>query len=618
MQKSVTNAVVSDDMAPESLPDVASVGEPGVVMAQGGEAARLAALHQLDIINSATEDLDAITRLVAGYFEVPTAYISLIDSDVQWLKSGVGVEFGAMARDASFCAHTVDQSQLLVIEDTLQDRRFSQNALVTGAAQIRFYAGAPLITSDGYAIGALCIMDRQPRRLDATQRQRLQELAGFVMSHILLRRSVGRVDPISGMPNKYQLAEDLVTLQKNAHGQRRTLAYIDMPDTTTAFEIATVLGVAVYDKLIRNVSEKIKRLLEGAADVYHIADTRFALLSRDSETAAFSRLLHGLDDLLLAPVESMNVPLNLLSFGGIFSFEVGPATGVDAPRKALSAVHQALIGQRRWSTYSEQDDVNHQRSFRLLNDMHAAIRGHGFRLMYQPKLDLHTGEYSGAEALLRWDHAQLGAVSPAEFIPLVEKTALISPLTNWVIRSTLAEMRDWHARGFLVKIAINLSARNFEEADICRRLEAGCIEFGIDPRYVEIECTEGVWMESPLALKTLHNIRALGMGLALDDFGTGYSNFGYLQKLPATVIKLDQSLIFNLHTNVRDQRIVRSLITLAKGLDYRVVAEGVETREALEMITAWGADEAQGYLLDKPLTPVDFGERLRRRALVVV
>ena len=591
----------NSEIAQASLPGEAPTGR------SKSEAARLAALHQLEIIGNSTEGLDAITRLVASYFDVPTAYISLIDSDRQWLKSSVGADFGPMARDASFCTHTVDQLQLLVIEDTVQDSRFSQNNLVTGPSKIRFYA-----------IGALCIMDRQPRQLDAAQRHRLQELAAFVMSHILLRRTVGRIDLISGMPNKYQLAEDLVALQENAHGQSRSLAYIDMPDTATAFEIATVLGLTVYEKLIRNIAEKIKRLLDGAADVYHITDTRFGLLSRDSETDAFCKLLHSLDEALLAPVESMNVPLNLLSFGGIFNFEVGPATAVDAPRKALSAVHQALIGQRRWSIYSEQDDVDHQRSSQLLNDMHEALRGQGFRLMYQPKLDLHNGEYSGAEALLRWDHAQLGPVSPAEFIPLVEKTALISPLTNWVIRSTLAEMRGWHARGYPARIAINLSARNFEEADICRRLEAGCAEFGIDPRYVEIECTEGVWMESPSVLKTLHDIRALGMGLALDDFGTGYSNFSYLQKLPATVIKLDQSLIFNLHTNTRDQRIVCLLITLAKGLDYRVVAEGVETREALEMITAWGADEAQGYLLDKPLTPVDFEQRLLSRTLSVV
>jgi EAL domain-containing protein (putative c-di-GMP-specific phosphodiesterase class I)/GGDEF domain-containing protein len=582
------------------------------------ENARLAALHKLEVVNSNTEDLDAITRMVADYFDVPTAYISLIDSDRQWLKSRFGVEFEVVERDASFCTHTVAKADLLVIEDTLLDSRFCNNPLVTGPAKIRFYAGAPLITPDGYAIGALCLMDRKPRRLDAAQRARLQELAAFVMSHILLRRTVGRVDPVSGMPNKYQLAEDLAALQKNASGQRRALAYIDLPDPATAFEIATVLGVAVYDKLVRNVSQKIKRLLDGAADVYHIADTRFGLLSLNGDTDAFCKLLRSLDAVLLAPVESMNVPMNLPSFGGIFNFEVGPGMALDAPRKALSAVHQALIGQQRWSVYSEQDDVNHQRSFRLLNDMHQAVKGDGFRLMYQPKLDLHSGRYSGAEALLRWDHVELGPVPPMEFIPLVEKTTLITPLTDWVIRTTLAEMRGWHARGYPVKIAINFSARNFEEPNIGERLHAACMEFGIDPRYIEIEATEGVWMESPAALRTMHAIRELGMGIALDDFGTGYSNFAYLQELPATVVKLDQSLIRNLCTSPRDQRIVRSLITLAKGLDYRVVVEGVETRKTLEMITAWGADEAQGYLMDRPLTPVDFEQRLLAGAAAMV
>ncbi|RXZ32375.1 sensor domain-containing phosphodiesterase [Oxalobacteraceae bacterium CAVE-383] len=578
------------------------------------ESGRLAALHRLEVVNGNTEDLDTVTRLVASHFDVPTSYISLIDSDRQWLKSRFGVEYEIVERDASFCTHTVAAANLLVIEDTTLDSRFCDNPLVTGPAQIRFYAGAPLITPEGYAIGALCLMDRQPRRLDAAQRAHLQELAAFVMSHILLRRTVGRVDPVSGMPNKYQLAEDLAALQKAAAGQRRVLAYVDMPDTSSAFEIATVLGVAVYDKLVRNVSQKIKDMVDGAADVYHIGDTRFGLLSRHGDTAAFCAQLRGLD--LLAPVESMNVPINLLSFGGILDFEVGPGVAVDAPRKALSAVHQALMGQQRWSVYSERDDVSHQRSFRLLNDMHQAVKGEGFRLMYQPKLDLHSGEYKGAEALLRWDHAELGAVPPMEFIPLVEKTALITPLTDWVMRNTLAEMRGWHARGYPVKIAINFSARNFEEPRIAQRLHAACVEFGIEPRYVEIEATEGVWMESPSALRTMHEIRELGMGIALDDFGTGYSNFSYLQQLPATVVKLDQSLIRNLCSNPRDQRIVRALITLAKGLDYRVVVEGVETRETLEMITEWGADEAQGYLLDKPLTPLDFERRLMAGAAV--
>lgn len=204
----------------------------------------------------------------------------------------------------------------------------------------------------------------------------------------------------------------------------------------------------------------------------------------------------------------------------------------------------------------------------------------------------------------------MGAVSPAEFIPLVEKTALIGALSNWVIHTALAQAGRWHANGHPMKIAINLSARNFEEWDICQRLEAACAQYSVDPRFVEIECTEGVWMESAAILATLKKIQESGMAISLDDFGTGYSNFSYLQKLPATIVKLDQSLLRNLDSDDRDRHIVRSLITLARSLDYRIVAEGVETPAALKIVTDWGADEAQGYLIDMPLSAIDFDRRL--------
>jgi EAL domain-containing protein (putative c-di-GMP-specific phosphodiesterase class I) len=242
----------------------------------------------------------------------------------------------------------------------------------------------------------------------------------------------------------------------------------------------------------------------------------------------------------------------------------------------------------------------------LLNSVHQSLDSNAFHLLYQPKHDAGSGTCQAAEALLRWRHPELGFVSPAEFIPLVEKTALIGPLTAWVIRTAIAQAAQWHRDGHCIKVAINLSAYNFQEPDICSRLRDTCSEFGLDPRYVEVECTEGVWMESHGILDTLHAIRALGMSLALDDFGTGYSNFAYLQKVPATVIKVDQSLIRNVHANERDQRIVRSLIALALELGYEVVAEGVETEQSLALIRSWGCQVAQGYHFAKPLTPEAF------------
>ncbi|NGZ87013.1 sensor domain-containing phosphodiesterase [Duganella aceris] len=578
------------------------------ILLKNTESERVAALQQLGVLNTnGSEYFDSITRLAADMFGVSGCYVSLIDADRQWFKSVAGFcAPGSMQRDETFCNYTIQQGSVLMIEDTLLDPRFADNPIVTGPTAVRFYAGAPLLTPDGYAIGALCVVDTKPRTLNAAEKDKLTNLAGLVMAHIMLGRAVGHVDAVSGMPNKYQLFEDLTTLAKNHPGEDRVLADIDMPDAAKAFEIVRVLGATVYDGLVREAGERLTRLFAGRAQVYHLTDARFAILSRDGDNQGFIDYLYSVEQELQAPLHDRNVPLSLTTFCGIVEFDLCPGAAKDAPRKAAAAVNQALISQQRWSVYNNAEDERQKRAFRLLNDVGEGIAGGHFQLLYQPKHDLASGQSMSAEALLRWHHAELGPISPAEFIPLVEKTALIGPLTHWVMRTAIKQVGEWHAAGNRIKVAINLSAYNFEEPDIVERLAALCKEFAVDPRYVEIECTEGIWMEGPGILKALHGIRDLGMSLALDDFGTGYSNFAYLQKVPATVVKVDQSLIRNVHNSPRDQRIVRSLIALAKELDYQVVAEGVETEQSLDLIRDWGCHIAQGYHFAKPLTASDF------------
>lgn len=572
------------------------------------ESERIVAVQQLGVLNAnASEYFDSVARLAADLFGVAASYVSLIDSDRQWFKAAAGFcPPGSMPRDQTFCTHTIQQASVMMIEDTLLDSRFADNPLVTGPAAIRFYVGAPLLTQDGYAIGALCLIDTSPRSLNAAEKATLAKLASLVMAHIILGRAVGHVDAVSGMPNKYQLFGDITALAKRHGGEGRVLAEIDMPDAAKAFEIIRVLGPTVYDGIVREAGERLTRLFAGKAQVYHLTDARFAILSIDSDNKAFIQYLYSLEKELQAPLHNLNVPLNLSTFCGIVEFDLCPHAAEDAPRKAASAANQALIGQQRWNVYSNADDEHQKRAFRLLNDVAASIADGHFQLLYQPKHDLVNSDCLSAEALLRWEHAELGPISPAEFIPLVEQTALIGPLSHWVMRTAIKQIAEWHSAGHHVKVAINLSAFNFEEPDIVERLAASCVEFGVDPRCVEIECTEGIWMEGPGILKTLHGIRELGMGLALDDFGTGYSNFAYLQKVPATVVKVDQSLIRDIHNSPRDQRIVRSLIALAKELDYQVVAEGVETGLSLALIREWGCHIAQGYYFAKPLTAEHF------------
>src|SRR5471030_3070459 len=198
------------------------------------ERKRVAALEKLGILDNATSEyFDAITRLAVEIFGVSGAYISLIDRERQWVKSSVGF-CPPDSREESFCNHTIQRADVLVVEDATLDRRFVNNPVVTGPAHIRFYAGAPLLTPDGYAIGALCLTDTVARQLDAAHRAKLQAMAGLVMSHVLLRRAVGHVDSVSGMPNMHQLEEDLAAQGRRAEGEDRVLVYIDMPDAARA------------------------------------------------------------------------------------------------------------------------------------------------------------------------------------------------------------------------------------------------------------------------------------------------------------------------------------------------------------------------------------------------
>lgn len=494
------------------------------------EQERIAALERLGILDDHTNAyFDGVTRLAMDLFGTGGAYVSLIDKDRQWIKAVVGFCTPGDSREQSFCNYTIQLADVLVVDDTLADERFRDFPAVTGPDHVRFYAGAPLLTRDGYAIGALCVIDQQPHSFSHEQRLRLQGLASLVMSHIELRRAVGHVDAVSGMPNKFQLEEDLKEQRLAAEGEDRVLLYIDMPDAAKAFEIASVLGVAVYDDLVRSAARKLVRLFVGRARVYHITDARFAVLSNDRHMDDFIAYVERLEEDLQEPLMELNVPLNLQSFGGIVPFQLCPSSFTDAPRKASAAVNQALTSRLRWQRYEPQADARQQRAFRLLNDVQHALAEQQFHLVYQPKHEVRTGKTAAAEALLRWQHPELGFVSPAEFIPLIERTALIGPMTDWVIRTAICQAAAWYEQGHPIKIAINLSAHNFEESDIVSRLGEACKEFGLPPRYVEVECTEGIWMESPAMIQTLHAIRAMGMSLALDDFGTGYSNFSYLQ-----------------------------------------------------------------------------------------
>jgi EAL domain-containing protein (putative c-di-GMP-specific phosphodiesterase class I) len=237
-----------------------------------------------------------------------------------------------------------------------------------------------------------------------------------------------------------------------------------------------------------------------------------------------------------------------------------------------------------------------------------ALERQEFALHYQPKINLKTGEITGAEALIRWTHPVRGLVSPGEFIPVAEDCGLILPISKWVLREACKQARAWMDAGLApTSIAVNISAMEFRDDNFLESVFTVLRETGLDPRFLELELTEGVLMKrAESAVSVLRTLRASGIRIAVDDFGTGYSSLSYLRKFPIDALKIDQSFVRQITTTPDDTAIVTAVISMGRSLKLRVIAEGVETQEELAFLQALHCDEAQGYYFSRPVPPQEF------------
>jgi EAL domain-containing protein (putative c-di-GMP-specific phosphodiesterase class I) len=241
-----------------------------------------------------------------------------------------------------------------------------------------------------------------------------------------------------------------------------------------------------------------------------------------------------------------------------------------------------------------------------------ALERHEFTLQYQPKINFRTGAITGAEALIRWTHPTRGSVPPAQFIPIAEDCGLILPIGTWVLREACAQARMWIDAGLpMATMAVNVSAMEFRDSNYLERLFAILRETGLDPSALELELTESVLMkQADSAATILQALRKRGVQVAVDDFGTGYSSLSYLGKFPIDALKIDQSFVGRISKAREDATIVSAVISMARSLNLRVVAEGVETLEQLTFLQAHECDEAQGYYFSRPVLPQEFAALL--------
>jgi len=414
-----------------------------------------------------------------------------------------------------------------------------------------------------------------------------------------------RLDPVTYLPNRQQFVMDYA----KPRPENAALVMITLADASLFNALLRALGHDYSEDFIRGGAARIRGCVPAVIEMYHVSVLSFAFICPSNA----DKLIGEIIACCAAPLICGGIPI--LARPGIGVADCNSPHAADPLRNALAAAQDSRQSVSGWAQYNSATDDAHRRSFLLLSDLAAALSSRDqLSLCFQPKYNLSTGRVSSAEALLRWQHPTLGAVSPAEFIPLAETTALIGNITNWVLTHAARRAAEWRRLGMDLNIAINVSPQNLSErgfsGQVAEILDAAKLPFSS----VELEFTEGTLASNNnVVLAELKGLRHAGVHIALDDFGTGFSNLSYITHLPADILKIDQSFTRRITVDERSAVLVRSIIQLAHRLNYSVVAEGIETSESYRLLSAWGCDEGQGYYMSRPLDAAHFSELMHAR-----
>ncbi|SEL61316.1 putative bifunctional diguanylate cyclase/phosphodiesterase [Nitrosovibrio tenuis] len=490
-------------------------------------------------------------------------------------------------------------------------------------ATARGYASAAAfpLQVEGEILGALLMAAADPEGFDDEELALLNELAddlAFGITNLRMRIEHHKAqdaiahlayhDRLTDLPNRVHLHERLeeaIELAKRRH-QPLALLYLEVGQF---HEINEILGHRAGDQLVQELARRLAGAAKPDALLAHIGEAAFALLVQNAGADDAAEEAQRLIDVVNDPVEISELTIDPPISAGIALF---PGHGIEAEtllRRANAAVRKAKPTRSGYAFsgyafYSGQEQENTRR-LSLMGELRRAIERNELRLYCQPKATIPSRQPCGAEALVRWEHPTHGSIDTGEFIKLAEQAALISPLTNWMLKAAFSQVYAWHEAGLARPLSVNLSMHDLRDPTLIERIRGLFSTWGLPPELVQFEITESALMEDPIrALDTLARLKGLGVELYIDDFGTGYSSLSYLQKLPVDWIKIDQSFVMPMVASSDSALIVRSTIELGHNLGLRVVAEGVESQALWDQLGTWGCDVAQGFFVGMPM-PTD-------------
>jgi predicted signal transduction protein with EAL and GGDEF domain len=556
----------------------------------------------------AVPGFDAVVRLVTRTLGVPQVGLVLNSGAAYWFADGNALPAGGPRALHPLLLQAARSLSAQVVLDALADERLRDDAqpLTTGVGPIRFFASEPVCTLTGQHIGALCVMDAQPRtELNESEQASLRDAASLIGTGVVLRSYLGRTDPITQLPHRYAFFDDL---RKHLHEgvPHAWVIAIDVAPVQRFNAFIRAMGHAYADELMRAVAARTIEWIPPQTRLYQVGATRFAAVLPDHHLLDDTTRLDDLVARLRRPFDCLGIPLTIQPGVGLLKIHANELRGGDPLRLVMNASHAAQQSPRGWAVYNRMQDEQQRQEFLLVTELAAALNERTeLDLHYQPRVDLDTGRCVAVEALARWHHPTLGSIPPAHFVALAERAGLMHSLTQWVMEHSLAQLADWRRNGHDIKLSLNVSSSDLD-ADLVGRLRNVAERHKIGLDSLELEFTESTLMEhSAVTRRHLTAIRELGAGIAIDDFGTGYSNLAALRQMPATSLKIDQSFVRGMGTSQHDEAIVRSVAELARNMGFRVVVEGVETSHIYESVLGMACDEAQGFHIAHPMPSLD-------------
>jgi diguanylate cyclase (GGDEF)-like protein/PAS domain S-box-containing protein len=578
------------------------------------------------------EALNVLMRCIESQVDGLLCSVLLLGNDGRHIRSAVAPSLPheyanafiglAIGPDVGSCGTAMHRRTPVIVRDIEVDPLWEQYRTTAAPFGLRACWSTPILAVSGQVLGAFAMYYREPREPDDAE-MKLIELAVYIARIAVERklneayiRHIAHHDTLTGLPNRLLLEDRLKQAVAQAH-RRRAMVAVLFVDLDHFKAVNDSLGHQAGDLLLQAVAERMQQCLREGDSVARLGGDEFVICLPEIDSDNDAALVAEKIQRLLA--NPLAIGDHMLQVGSSIGISMYPHDGENADaliKAADAAMYDAKSkGRSNYQFYTPKLNAKAHQRLAVTNQLRQALVRNEMVLHYQPQVSLASGEITGVEALLRWNHPEHGLLPPSDFIPILEEIGMMSEVGGWVLRTACARNAEWQRAGLPpIRMAVNLSARQFVAGSLVRVVAEALDKHRLEARWLDLEITEGLLLaSSEQVTESMTRLKNMGVGLSLDDFGTGYSSLSYLRSFPVQRLKIDRSFIHDITTDAGSANIVASIIALSQKMDLEVVAEGVETEEQRRYLQRQGCHEIQGFLFSPALPANEIESMLRAR-----